>query len=80
MTDKDVNADSLLDCKGLLCPQPVIRLKRHIGRMQSGQTVLVVCTDELSMVDVPHFVASAKHDLLSKSAGQGEFHFLVRKR
>lgn len=75
-----MGAEFSLDCKGLKCPQPVIRIKKHISRMGPGDTLTVICTDPLSMIDVPHFVASENHSLLSKLSEAGEYHFVIQKR
>lgn len=74
-----MGAEFQLDCKGLKCPQPVIRIKKYVHKMESGQTVSVVCTDELSMIDVPHFVATERHKLLSKASDAGQYRFIIQK-
>lgn len=79
VTIGQLNADILLDCKGLRCPQPVLRLKRQVAKTKAGQTILVICTDELSVIDIPHFVASADFKLLEKHVVADQFHFLIEK-
>lgn len=74
-----MGADFQLDCKGLKCPQPVIRIRRYMSRLESGQTVLVECTDELSMIDVPHFVTTANHKLISMTRDNEAFRFIIQK-
>jgi len=74
-----VGTEFQLDCKGLKCPQPVIRIKKHMSKMESGDLLSVVCTDPLAMIDVPHFVATANHQLLSKATEGGEYRFVIQK-
>ncbi len=47
--------------------------------MSTGDTVLVISTDELSMIDIPHLVRTLGYTLLSKVAGTNEFRFLIEK-
>jgi len=74
-----VETNFILDCTGLQCPQPVLRIKKYLGKISLGQTVLVICTDELSMIDVPHFISTTHHKLLSTSTGSAEFRFIIEK-
>ena len=45
--------DLELDCRGLLCPLPVIELAKRIGDVEVGQTVAVASTDAAAAYDVP---------------------------
>ena len=70
----------VLNLSGLRCPQPALRTKKYIERvMSTGDTVLVISTDELSMIDIPHLVRTLGYTLLSKVAGTNEFRFLIEK-
>ena len=42
-----------LDCRGMLCPRPVIELGRRIGEVEVGQTLAVAATDAAAAYDVP---------------------------
>lgn len=42
-----------LDCRGLVCPAPVIELARHIGEVEVGELIGIVATDAAARVDVP---------------------------
>jgi TusA-related sulfurtransferase len=46
-------ADLELDCRGLRCPLPVIRLANNIADVEVGQTVAVVADDTAARSDVP---------------------------
>lgn len=71
--------DFVLDCSGLRCPQPVLRAKKTLTKMLSGQTILVISTDGLAMIDVPHFVATSGHELVSKTEQSGKLLFVIKK-
>ena len=48
-----IDVDLELDCRGMLCPQPVIELGRRIGDVPVGGVVAVVSTDAAAAYDVP---------------------------
>ena len=48
-----IDAALELDCRDLVCPQPVIELARRIGEVEVGQVVAVVANDGAARVDVP---------------------------
>jgi len=45
-----------LDLRGLKCPLPVLRTRKALRRLDVGERLLVLCTDPLSQVDIPHLV------------------------
>ena len=53
-----------LDARGLLCPLPVLRLRKALLAMPAGATIRLIATDDMAMVDVPHFCGQAGHDYL----------------
>jgi len=82
MADKVVAIDNtpVLDLRGLRCPKPALRTKKHLAAMFSGDQISVVCTDELSVIDIPHLINTTGDELLSHQKGDGEFTFVIRKR
>lgn len=56
--------DIELDCEGLLCPLPVLRARKRLAGMRSGQILRVTATDRMAAIDLPHFCAEAGHDFL----------------
>ncbi|MEM8851296.1 MAG: sulfurtransferase TusA family protein [Pseudomonadota bacterium] len=56
--------DLEVDALGLLCPLPVLRLKKRMIPLPSGATILLLADDPAAHVDVPHFCAEAGHDFL----------------
>lgn len=68
-----------LDCKGLLCPLPIIRLSKAIKAAQVGDVIEMLATDPGSVPDMEAFRNQTGHEVLS-SERQGEvFRFLVRR-
>ena len=57
--DPDLEVDAL----GLLCPLPVLRLKKRMAALPPGATVRLLADDPAALIDVPHFCAEAGHAL-----------------
>lgn len=53
-----------VDARGLLCPLPVLRLRRRLLAAEAGQVVRLLATDPAAAIDVPHFCAATGHALL----------------
>ncbi|MEM7711901.1 MAG: sulfurtransferase TusA family protein, partial [Pseudomonadota bacterium] len=53
-----------VDALGLLCPLPVLRLRKRMDALPSGATIDLLADDPAAHVDVPHFCTEAGHDFL----------------
>jgi tRNA 2-thiouridine synthesizing protein A len=72
--------DKEIDTRGLNCPLPILRTKKALGDVQSGQVLKVVATDPGSVKDFETFSKQTGHTLVSHSEANGEFTFLMRKK
>lgn len=72
-------ADRVLDCKGLLCPIPIVRLSKAVKELQVGQTVLLEATDPGSRPDIAAWEKQTGHEVLSTTEDNKVFRFLVRR-
>lgn len=72
-------ADQELDVRGLNCPLPILKTKKALNTMTSGQTIRVLATDPGSMLDFKAFAAQSGNQLLEASDAAGVFTFLVKK-
>lgn len=72
-------ADLEIDTQGLMCPLPLLRLKKALQTLSAGQTVRVTSTDPASVLDFGVFVEQTAHELLEKGEESGIFHYLIRK-
>ncbi len=73
-------ADHELDLRGLNCPIPVMRMKKKMQTMASGQTLRILTTDPGSMPDFKAYVKSSGDTLLeSKKNAEGDFEFLLKR-
>ena len=71
--------DADLDATGLLCPLPVLKARKRLQALSTGQVLRVLADDPAAVVDVPHFCAEAGHELVEmtdENDGQG---YMIRK-
>lgn len=72
--------DAEIDARHLLCPLPVLRLRRVLAPLPAGATVALVATDPAAVLDVPHFCAEGGHQLLSSDPlPDGARRYLVQR-
>jgi tRNA 2-thiouridine synthesizing protein A len=72
--------DRELDARGLSCPLPILRAKKALSAMQSGQILKIVCTDRGSIRDFQAFAQQTGNALLRQATVQNEYvHFLRRR-
>jgi tRNA 2-thiouridine synthesizing protein A len=75
-----MNFDRELDARGLNCPLPILRTKKALNEMQSGQVLKVVATDPGSVKDFQTFSKQTGNELLSHAEAQKEFTFYMKRR
>ena len=69
-----------IDTRGLNCPLPILKAKKALTDMQSGQLLKVVSTDGGSLRDFQAFSKQTGNELLSHSAAQKEFTFFMKRK
>ena len=70
-----------IDARGLLCPLPVLRLRKHLLAQPPGGRVTLIATDRAALIDVPHFCAESGHILIeTRETAPGETEFTVERR
>ncbi|HCF73345.1 MAG: SirA family protein [Proteobacteria bacterium] len=73
------NFDQELDARGLNCPLPILRAKKTLTGMTSGEVLKIMATDPGSVKDFEAFATQTGNELLDSSEVDGEFHFLMKK-
>lgn len=68
-----------LDATGLLCPLPVLKARKRLGALASGETLTVQADDPAAIVDMPHFCAEAGHELVSSELDGAVQTYVIRK-
>lgn len=71
--------DSELDASGLNCPLPILRAKKAISALQSGQVLKIIATDPGSVKDFEAFCKQTGNELVSSGEENGKFAFLIKK-
>jgi tRNA 2-thiouridine synthesizing protein A len=75
-----MDADLDIDCRGLRCPLPVIRLAQRIGEVAVGGTVAVATEDPAARSDVPAWCRMRKQEYIGEeAAADGAPRHLVRR-
>ncbi len=72
--------DKELDARGLNCPLPILRAKKALTDLRSGQVLKVLATDPGAVKDFQAFSRQTGHELLSHAEANREFSFFMRKK
>jgi len=75
-----MNFDKELDAKGLNCPLPILRAKKALAEMSSGQVLRVLSTDPGSVKDFAAFAKQTGNELLSSAEQGKEFEFYLKRK
>jgi len=76
----DVKPDQTLDTKGLNCPMPVLKTKKALDAVQSGQILEVITTDPGSKSDIPALLKRLGHELVETKEDSGVISFYIKKK
>ena len=71
--------DSAYDLRGLKCPLPVLKTRRRLKSMRSGDELIIKTSDPLAGIDIPHFCREEGHELLQSEKTQDGHRFCIRK-
>jgi tRNA 2-thiouridine synthesizing protein A len=75
-----MHAQKELDTRGLNCPLPILKAKKALADMRSGEVLKVVATDPGSMRDFQSFARQTGNELVEQESINDEFiHFLRRR-
>ncbi|OJZ16978.1 MAG: preprotein translocase subunit TatC [Thiobacillus sp. 65-29] len=75
-----MNFDKELDARGLNCPLPILRAKKALAEIPSGQVLKILSTDPGSVKDFAAFAKQTGNELLSTAEAGGEFTFFMKKK
>jgi len=75
-----MNFDKELDARGLNCPLPILRAKKALTDMQSGQVLKILATDPGSVKDFQAFSKQTGNELLSQAEANREFTFFLKRK
>jgi tRNA 2-thiouridine synthesizing protein A len=72
--------DQELDAVGLNCPLPILRAKKSLSSLDSGQVLHIIATDPGSVKDFEAFAKQTGNELLESNEEGGKYHFYVKKK
>ena len=75
-----MNFDKELDARGLNCPLPILRAKKALADMASGQVLRIVATDPGSVKDFQAFSKQTGNELLSHAEANKEYTFFMKRK
>ena len=71
--------DQELDASGLNCPLPILRAKKSLATLSSGQVLHIIATDPGSVKDFEAFAKQTGNELMESKEEGGKFYFLIKK-
>ncbi|KQQ86832.1 sulfurtransferase TusA family protein [Massilia sp. Leaf139] len=85
MSDTILDTDTIqfqkdLDARGLNCPLPILKAKKALAELASGEVLRITATDTGSVRDFQAFAKQTGNALLHHSHNNGEFVFLMRRK
>lgn len=72
-------ADATLDAKGLNCPLPILKAKKALKELASGQTLEIEATDPGAVADFEAFCRTTGNKLIETGEGEGVFRFVIER-
>ena len=75
-----MNFDKDLDARGLNCPLPIVKTKKALNDLTSGQVLRVASTDSGSIKDMEAFAKQTGNELLSSTQEGGNYVFFLKKK
>ena len=72
--------DRQLDVQGMKCPLPILRTKKALAEMQSGQTLRVLATDPGSVKDFQAFARQTGNDLIASGQTDSVFEYVLKRK
>ena len=72
--------DREIDARGLNCPLPILRTKKALNDMTSGQMIRIMATDPSSVRDFQAFARQTGNELLGQGEQDGAFWFVLKRR
>ncbi|MCA0971281.1 sulfurtransferase TusA family protein [Halobacillus litoralis] len=74
-----MNVSKVLDAKGLACPMPIVKTKKAMKEVESGEVLEIQATDAGAKSDLTAWAKSGGHELLDHQEENGVFKFWIKK-
>ncbi|MGE6487724.1 sulfurtransferase TusA family protein [Paenisporosarcina sp. NPDC076898] len=74
-----MNADKFLDAKGLACPMPIVKTRKSMKELESGQVLEIHTTDKGAVNDLTAWAKSGGHEMLQHLEENDVLKFWIKK-
>lgn len=74
-----MNIIKTVDAKGLACPMPVVRTKKSMDTINSGEVLEVIATDKGALSDITAWAKAGRHTLLEQKTEEDILYFYIQK-
>ena len=74
-----MTAEHVLECRGLLCPMPVVKLSREMKSLPAGALLRLLASDRGASTDIPAWAEDTGNELLEAREENGVLVFLLRR-
>ena len=71
--------EHVLDLRGLKCPLPVLKARKAMLALAAGDRLTLECTDPMTAIDIPHFVAQEGYQLEAQEQRGGIYVYTIEK-
>ncbi|MFY0663010.1 MAG: sulfurtransferase TusA family protein [Natronospirillum sp.] len=71
-------AETVIDASRLACPLPLLKVKQWLAKAEDGQRLQIITTDPGSQRDIPRYLASTSHTLISQNEQDSTCIFLIQ--
>ena len=78
-TSQLMKYDDKIDATGLLCPLPVLKIRKKLNTMDVGEVLFILADDPAAIVDIPHFCNEQGYTLIESQKNDNLLSFSIRK-
>ena len=72
-------SENVVDARGLICPLPVLKARKMLLSLSSGETMILLATDQNTPKDAALFCKESGHSLVSSVEKQGFFEIILQR-
>ncbi|MCM3741284.1 sulfurtransferase TusA family protein [Oceanobacillus luteolus] len=74
-----MNITKTLDAKGLACPMPIVKTKKAMDSISSGEVLEVLVTDKGAINDIPAWATAGGHTIIQQKTEADVLYFYIQK-
>ncbi|MCR8657160.1 sulfurtransferase TusA family protein [Paenibacillus endoradicis] len=74
-----MNIKKTLDARALACPMPVVRARKEMKTIETGEVLEIQVTDRGALLDIPAWAQSTGHNIVNQHEKDGVINFYIEK-